>query len=131
MFLYAFDLIELSGEDRRREPLEKRKADLERVYPTLGRPASFSQGDRGGRARRRDRVRAGLPAGPRRHRLEAEGLALSLRTLTVLAQDEEPSERGGAAGGGRGLGTLIDGKEPGVASFKVPAFQCSMPSHGS
>jgi ATP-dependent DNA ligase len=30
-FLCAFDLIELSGDDRRREPLEQRKADLSRL----------------------------------------------------------------------------------------------------
>ena len=31
VFLYAFDLVELRGEDRRRDPLEKRKADLGRL----------------------------------------------------------------------------------------------------
>jgi len=31
VFLYAFDLIELDGEDRRRDPLEQRKADLGRL----------------------------------------------------------------------------------------------------
>jgi bifunctional non-homologous end joining protein LigD len=30
-FLYAFDLIELSGEDLRREPLEQRKIELRRL----------------------------------------------------------------------------------------------------
>jgi bifunctional non-homologous end joining protein LigD len=30
-FLYAFDLIELSGDDRRRDPLEQRKFDLSRL----------------------------------------------------------------------------------------------------
>ena len=30
-FLYAFDLIELAGDDRRRDPLEQRKADLSRL----------------------------------------------------------------------------------------------------
>jgi bifunctional non-homologous end joining protein LigD len=29
VFLYAFDLLELDGQDWRREPLEKRKARLE------------------------------------------------------------------------------------------------------
>jgi bifunctional non-homologous end joining protein LigD len=29
--LYAFDLIELSGDDRRRDPLERRKLDLHRL----------------------------------------------------------------------------------------------------
>jgi ATP-dependent DNA ligase len=31
VFLYAFDLIELAGEDLRREPLEQRKAELSRL----------------------------------------------------------------------------------------------------
>ena len=31
VFLYAFDLIELGGEDLRREPLERRKAELRRL----------------------------------------------------------------------------------------------------
>ena len=31
VFLYAFDLIELDGEDLRREPLELRKAELHRL----------------------------------------------------------------------------------------------------
>jgi bifunctional non-homologous end joining protein LigD len=31
VFLYAFDLIELGGEDLRREPLEQRKAELRRL----------------------------------------------------------------------------------------------------
>jgi ATP-dependent DNA ligase len=36
VFLYAFDLIELNGDDRRRDPLERRKADLVRVLAPLG-----------------------------------------------------------------------------------------------
>ena len=36
VFLYAFDLIELSGEDLRREPLEVRKATLKSVLTKAG-----------------------------------------------------------------------------------------------
>jgi bifunctional non-homologous end joining protein LigD len=36
VFLYAFDLIELKGEDRRREPLTDRKAELKRLVADLG-----------------------------------------------------------------------------------------------
>jgi bifunctional non-homologous end joining protein LigD len=36
VFLYAFDLIELNGEDLCREPLDKRKATLERVLARAG-----------------------------------------------------------------------------------------------
>jgi bifunctional non-homologous end joining protein LigD len=37
VFLYAFDLIELSGDDLRREPLEVRKATLNLSWPRLVR----------------------------------------------------------------------------------------------
>jgi bifunctional non-homologous end joining protein LigD len=36
VFLYAFDLIELSGDDLRREPLEVRKATLKSVLAKVG-----------------------------------------------------------------------------------------------
>jgi bifunctional non-homologous end joining protein LigD len=36
VFLYAFDLIELSGEDLRREPLEQRKDTLRRLLDDAG-----------------------------------------------------------------------------------------------
>jgi hypothetical protein len=47
-----------------------------------------------------------LQARPRRHRFEAEGLALSLWTLRRLAQGEAPRRACGDAGGGRGLGNF-------------------------
>ena len=31
VFLYAFDLVELNGDDLRRDPIERRKADLARL----------------------------------------------------------------------------------------------------
>ena len=45
-----------------------------------------------------------LQDGPRRHRVEAQGLALPFRPVFRLAQDEEPGLRGGEARGGRRLG---------------------------
>ena len=36
VFLYAFDLIELTGDDRRRDPLEQRKLDLSRLLAKAG-----------------------------------------------------------------------------------------------
>ena len=36
VFLYAFDLIELTGDDRRRNPLEQRKLDLSRLLAKAG-----------------------------------------------------------------------------------------------
>jgi bifunctional non-homologous end joining protein LigD len=35
-FLYAFDLIELNGEDLRRDPIEQRKTDLARILARAG-----------------------------------------------------------------------------------------------
>jgi hypothetical protein len=40
---------------------------------------------------------------PRRHRVEAEGLALSLDALARLAQDEKPGLCRGDTGGGGGV----------------------------
>ena len=42
VFLYAFDLIELNGDDLRREPLEVRKATL-RLVLAQGRPRPAAQ----------------------------------------------------------------------------------------
>src|ERR1700676_5388879 len=36
VFLYAFDLLELNGDDLRREPLEKRKGTLEKLLANSG-----------------------------------------------------------------------------------------------
>jgi ATP-dependent DNA ligase len=36
VLLYAFDLIELGGDDLRREPLEQRKVDLGRLLADAG-----------------------------------------------------------------------------------------------
>ena len=90
VFLYAFDLIELNSDDLRRDPLEVRKATLRSI--------------RTYRRRRPDYLRARLPARPRRHRLQAQGLKLSLRPLARLAEDEEPSGSGGEARRRGGLG---------------------------
>ena len=47
VFLYAFDLLELNGEDCRREPLEKRKARLEKLlsWSTGVRLSEHIEGD--------------------------------------------------------------------------------------
>jgi hypothetical protein len=47
-----------------------------------------------------------LQDGARRHRVEAAGLALSLRPLARLAQVQEPGGSGSEARGGRGLGQV-------------------------
>jgi ATP-dependent DNA ligase len=38
VFLYAFDLIELNGDDLRRDPLQVRKATLASIHPDQGPP---------------------------------------------------------------------------------------------
>ena len=43
MFLYAFDLIELGGDDLRREPLEVRKATLASVLAKAGPGIRFNE----------------------------------------------------------------------------------------
>ena len=43
MFLYAFDLIELNGDDLRRDPLEVRKAKLASVLAKAGPGMRFNE----------------------------------------------------------------------------------------
>jgi bifunctional non-homologous end joining protein LigD len=74
--LCAFDLLELDGEDLRREPIETRKSTLKSLLP-------------------------GLYARLRGYRVEAPGLTLSLRARRLLGEGQEP---GGARGHARGRG---------------------------
>ena len=60
VFLYAFDLIELNGDDLRRDPLEVRKATLASVLARRRRACASTSTSRGGRP---DRVRARLQDG--------------------------------------------------------------------
>ena len=94
-FLYAFDLLELDGTDLRREPIEVRKATLASIL-RKSRPGlrlnEHLEHDCGLIG-----VPARLPAGLRGHRLQAAGLALSLRPLAGLAQVQEPGSAGGEA----------------------------------
>jgi len=43
IFLYAFDLIELNGDDLRRDPLERRKATLEMILVKVGEGIRFNE----------------------------------------------------------------------------------------
>ena len=43
MFLYAFDLIELNGDDMRRDPLEVRKATLRSMLAKAGLGLRFNE----------------------------------------------------------------------------------------
>ncbi len=66
MFLNAFDLIELSGDDIRLDPLEVRKATLASILAKASPGIRFNEHIEGD--------------GPR-YRVEAEGLDLPFRTL--------------------------------------------------
>ncbi len=100
MFLYAFDLIELGGEDRRRDALAHRKVDLSRLLADAGPGVLANEWVDGGE-------RDGPTVFEHACSLGLEGIvskrkdfALYLGAIAVLAQDGEPGERGGAAGGG-------------------------------
>jgi bifunctional non-homologous end joining protein LigD len=76
IFLYAFDLLELNGEDYRSHPLEKRKNKIRKASradstgdAVLGTP----------RPGWRDNFRASLQNGIGRHRLESARFPLSKR----------------------------------------------------
>jgi bifunctional non-homologous end joining protein LigD len=77
VFLYAFDLIELNGDDLRRDPLQVRKATLASILAKARPGIRFNEHIR----RRPDRLRPCLQAGARRYRVEAQGLSLPLGTL--------------------------------------------------
>ena len=57
VFLYAFDLIELDGEDMRRDPLAVRKATLERILARAAPAADVTLAHRRLRIRRRSLAR--------------------------------------------------------------------------
>jgi ATP dependent DNA ligase domain len=78
VFLYAFDLIELNGDDIRRDPLEVPQGHA-CIYPGQGFARHPVQ--RTYRGRWPHRLRPCLQDGARRYRVEAEGLDLPFRTL--------------------------------------------------
>jgi hypothetical protein len=122
VFLYAFDLIELNGDDMRRDPLEVRKATLRSVLAKAGPGLRFNE--HFGR-RRPDRLCSCVQDGTRRYRVEAQGLALSLGALASLAQDEELGSTGSEARGRRGLGKVMPlvAKNPAVL-YRQRAQEC-------
>jgi hypothetical protein len=99
VFLYAFDLLELNGQDLRREPLEVRKGAASVL--TKGGPGPTVQ-----RALRRPTggccVPACLQARLRRHREQAAWFALSVGAVAVV-EDEEPKRTRSQARSGGGL----------------------------
>jgi hypothetical protein len=83
---YAFDLIELNGDDLRGDPLQVRKATLSSI---LAKAFARHPVQRAYRGRRSHRLRPCLQARPRRHCVKAQGLNLPLGTLARLAQEQE------------------------------------------
>src|SRR5262249_14786515 len=111
-----FDLIELNGDDLRRDPLDLRKAMLASIV-AKARPGIRFQRAHG--RRRPDRLRPRLQDGARRHRVEGQGVALPLRPFARLAQNEELGGIGREARSGRGLesAALVGSPGPDGAHF--------------
>jgi bifunctional non-homologous end joining protein LigD len=81
--MYAFDLIELSGDDLRREPLEVRKATLASVLSKAGAGVRFCEHfdfDDGATV-----FQHACAMGLEGHRVQAQRLALPLRAHQGLA----------------------------------------------
>ena len=86
-FLYAFDLLELNGDDLRREPIEVRKATLASILRKSRPGVRLNEHLEHDGA---DGLPARLQDGAGGHRLEAAGLALPIWPLARLAQVQEP-----------------------------------------
>jgi bifunctional non-homologous end joining protein LigD len=89
VFLYAFDLIELNGDDLRRDPLQVRKATLASIVGKARSGLRFNEHIEGD--------------GPT---VFAHACKMGLE-LAGLAQNEEPGLRSSEARGGGGLGAVI------------------------
>ena len=94
VFLYAFDLIELNGDDLRRDPLEVRKATLASVLAKAGPGIRFNEHIEGdGPTVFAHACKLGLEGIVSKRR----GFRLPFRPLARLAQDEESGLCGGDA----------------------------------
>jgi hypothetical protein len=98
VFLYAFDLMELDGDDLRRDPLNVRKTTLAKCARARWVRPAVERAPRGGWS---DRVRACMQARPRGHRFKEERFELSFRALAALDQVEEPTGTGRKTGSRR------------------------------
>src|SRR6516225_6378848 len=112
----------MSGLDRTMDLLESPGSPQGHAAKYAGQSWPWPALQRAYRRRRPDRLRARLPSGPRRHRLEAQGLELSLRPLAGLAQNEELGCTGGEAGSGGGL-ELEHGRTSTIFPSLVPHLQ--------
>jgi hypothetical protein len=87
VMLYAFDVLELDGEDLRGLRLVDRKKRLTRLLS--GRRLGIALSDQTD-----DDLPAGLQARPRRHRVEAAEARPTGRAVAGLAQGQEPGQPG-------------------------------------
>jgi hypothetical protein len=99
--LCAFDLLELDGQDLRRESKSGK-----RYWQAIALFASEYRAQRALRGGRRDCLSRGLPVGLRGHRVEATWLALSFGTFRALGEGQKSESARGHARGGGGLGTI-------------------------
>src|SRR5262245_17059359 len=113
LFLFALDLLRAQRPGF--PPPAARNPQASARESAARRRTGRAAAQRAHRASRRRRVPPRLQARARRHRVETQGLALPLRPLARLAQDEEPGGTGGEAGSRGRLGRL--------ASFCSDAFQ--------
>jgi ATP-dependent DNA ligase len=100
VFLYAFDLIALDGDDLRRDPLQVRKATLASILSKARPGIRFNEHIEG------DGPTVFVHAWTRRQ-LCQQGLRLSFGPRARLAQDEESGLLGSEAGSGGGVGAVI------------------------
>jgi bifunctional non-homologous end joining protein LigD len=99
VFLYAFDLVQLNGHDLRREPVEVRKAALEKLLRPKPDGMRFCEHIEYDDAAMMFEHACQL----RRHRVEAARLALRVWAIPGLDQDKESERARCQAGSGRGL----------------------------
>jgi ATP-dependent DNA ligase len=104
VFLYAFDLIELDGEDLRRDPLAVRKATLASLLARAAPGLRFTEhlDEEDGPLVFQHACKLGLEGivSKRRDSLYSSGLA-------ALDQVEEPDRAGSEAGSRGGLGRMV------------------------
>jgi ATP-dependent DNA ligase len=99
VFLYAFDLIELNGDDLRRDPLQVRKATLASILAKARPGIRFNEDIEGD----------GPTVFAHACKMGLEGIVSKckdFRPLAGLAQNEEPDRTSGEARRGGGLGEM-------------------------
>jgi len=105
VLLYAFDLIELNGDDMRRDPLEVRKATLRSMLAKSGLGSRFNEHLEGdGPTVFAHACKMGLEDIVSK----PQGLDVSLRPLAGLPQNEEPGGSSSEAASRRGLGEMTE-----------------------